>query len=89
MDLPFELKSPRKGLINIKKKIKNVFYGVMLGILIPQKNTQKELEKWIKNLFSILLIQKKLQRKIKSLLVILIMMELNFPCKKRILERLS
>ena len=88
MDLPFELKSPRKGLINIKK-IKNVFYGVMLGILIPQKNTQKELEKWIKNLFSILLIQKKLQRKIKSLLVILITMELNFPSKKKILERLS
>ena len=89
MDLPFQLKSPRKGLINIKKKIKNVFYGVMLGILIPQKNTQKEIEKWIKNLFSILLIQKKLQRKIKRLLVILIMTELNFPCKKKILERLS
>ena len=38
MDLPVELRSPRKGLINIKikkkKKIKNVFYGVMLGILI-------------------------------------------------------
>ena len=35
IDLPVELKSPRKGLINIKKKkIKNVFYGVMLDILI-------------------------------------------------------
>ena len=48
MDLPAELRSPRKGLINIKKT-KNVFYGVMLGILILQKNIQKELEKLIKN----------------------------------------
>ena len=29
MDLPVELKSPRKGLINIKNKDKNVFCGVM------------------------------------------------------------
>ena len=42
MNLPVELRSPRKGLINIKKKIKNVFYRVMLGILILQKNIQKE-----------------------------------------------
>ena len=34
MDLPIELKSPRKGLINIKNKDKNVFYGVELDILI-------------------------------------------------------
>ena len=34
MNLRVELKSPRKGLINIKKKTKKVFYGVMLGILI-------------------------------------------------------
>ena len=32
--LPVELKRPKKGLINIKITIKNVFYGVMLGILI-------------------------------------------------------
>ena len=31
--LPVELKSPKKGLINIKN-IKNVFCGVILGILI-------------------------------------------------------
>ena len=88
MDLPVELKSPRKGLINIKNKDQKCFYGVMLGILILQKNIQKELEKLIKNLLSILLIQKKLQKKIKSLLVTLIMMELSFPCKKKILARL-
>ena len=34
MDLPIELKSPRKGLINIKNNYKNFFYGVMLDILI-------------------------------------------------------
>ena len=44
MDLPVELKSPRKGLINIKNKDQKCFYGVMLDILILQKNIQKELE---------------------------------------------
>ena len=61
----------------------------MLDILILQKNIQKGLEKLIKNLLSILLIQKKLQKKIKSLLVILIMMELSYPCKKKVLTRLK
>ena len=89
INLPVELKSPRKGLSTSKTKNKNVFYGVMLGILILQKNIQKELQKKIKNLLSILLIQKKLHKKIKSLLVILIMMELSFPCKKKILARLK
>ena len=88
MNLLIELRSPRKGLINIKTKIKNVFHGVILRILVLQKNIQKELEKLIKNLLSILLIQKKLQKKIKSLLVMLIMMELSFPCKKKTLARL-
>ena len=57
------------------------FNGVLLGILILQKNIQKELEKSTKYLLSILLIKKKLQKKIKSLLVILVIMELSFPCK--------
>ena len=38
INLPVELKSPRKGLSTSKTKNKNVFYGVMLGILILQKN---------------------------------------------------
>ena len=59
----------------------------MLGILILQKNIQKELEKLIKNLLSILLIQKKLHNKIKSLLVILIMMKLGFLFKEKILAK--
>ena len=88
ISLPVELKSPRKGLINIKNKDQKYFYGVMLGTLILQKNIQKELEKLIQSLLSILLLHKKLQKKIKSLLAILIMMELSFPCKKKILARL-
>ena len=42
MDLPVELRSPRKGLINIKNKDKKCFYGVMLDILVLYKNIQKE-----------------------------------------------
>ena len=34
LKLPVELRSPKKVLLKIKKKIKNVFFGVMLGILI-------------------------------------------------------
>ena len=43
MDLTLKLRSPRKGLISIKNKDQNVFYGVMLDILILQKNIQKEI----------------------------------------------
>ena len=50
MDLPVELKSPRKGLINIKKKDEKNFYGVMLSTLIFQKNIQKELKKLTKKM---------------------------------------
>ena len=49
MDLPDELKSPRKGLINIKNEEKNIFYAAMLDILILQINIQKELKKLSKN----------------------------------------
>ena len=34
MKLPVELRSPKKELINIKNNDQNVFFGVMLGILI-------------------------------------------------------
>ena len=49
MDLPVELKSPRKGLINIKSKDQKCFYGVILDISILQKNIQKEFLKFTKN----------------------------------------
>ena len=59
INLPVELKSPKKRLINIKNKDQKKFYGVMLGILIPRKNIQKEFKKLMKNVLSILLIQNK------------------------------
>ena len=46
--LPLELKSPKKGLINIQNNDQNVFYGVMLSILIPQKYILNELHGKIK-----------------------------------------
>ena len=58
IDLPVELKNPRKVLINIKTKIKNVFYGVMLDILILQKNIQKEFKKLTKKLLKNLTMMK-------------------------------
>ena len=45
MSLAVKLKSTRKGLINIKNKDQNVFYVLMLDILILQKNIPKELKK--------------------------------------------
>ena len=45
MNLPDELKSPRKGLRNIKNKDKKCFLWCQLDILILQINTQKELKK--------------------------------------------
>ena len=56
MDLPVELRSPRKGLINIKNKDQKCFYGVMLGIF--QKSIQKELRKLTKKLLKNLIMMK-------------------------------
>ena len=49
MDWPIELRSPKKGLIDIKNRDQNVFHGVVLDILILQKNIQKEFKKLAKN----------------------------------------
>ena len=38
ISIPKKVKSRKKGLINIKSNNQNVFYGVMLGILILQKS---------------------------------------------------
>ena len=48
MGLSVELRSPRKGLINIKNKNQKCFYSVMLEKLILQKDIQKELKKLTK-----------------------------------------
>ena len=89
MDLPVESKSPRKGLINIKNKDQKCFLWCHVRHINSSKRHPERITKKIKNLLSILLIQKKMHKKIKSLLVILIMMKLRFPGKKTILARLK
>ena len=71
MDLPAELKSIKRTNEH-KKKYQKCFYGVMLDILILQKNIEKELNKLT-----------------KKLLKNLIMIELSFQYKKKILTRLK
>ena len=44
MDLPVELRSLRKGKINIKNKDKKCFYGVMLDILTFKRTSRKNLK---------------------------------------------
>ena len=60
----------------------------MLGILILQTNIQKELEKLKKELVKHLTNPEEITKEDKNSLVILIMMELSIPCKKKILTRL-
>ena len=88
MDLSVELRSPRKGLINIKNKDQKCFLWCHVRHINPSKEHPERITKEDINLLSILLVQKKLHQKIKSLLVILIMLEFSFPCKKKVLVKL-
>ena len=72
IDLPVELRSPRKGLINIKNEDEKYFLWCHVRHLILQKNIQKEFKKLT-----------------KKLLKNVIMMELSFACKKKILAKLK
>ena len=58
INLPVELKSPRKRLINIKNKDQKFFYGSMLGILILQKKIRKELKQPTKKFLQNLIMMK-------------------------------
>ena len=89
MNLPVELKSPKKGLINIKNKDQKSFLWCHVRHINPSKEHPERItKKDKKNLLRILLIQKKLHKKINSILVILIMMKLSFLCTKKILAKL-
>ena len=72
MDLPVELKSPRKGLINIKNKDQKCFSWCHVRHINPSKEHPERIKKLT-----------------KKLLKNLIMMELSFQCKKKILTRLK
>ena len=72
MDLPVELRSPRKGLINIKNKDQKCFLWCHVRHINPSKEHPERIKKTD-----------------KKLLKNLIMMELSFLCKKKILTRLK
>ena len=70
MDLLLELRSPSKGLINIKNKDGKYFLWCDVRHINPSKEHPKRIKK-----------------SDKKLLENLIMMELSFPCKKKILAK--
>ena len=72
MDLPLELKSPRKGLINIKNNDKNCFLWCHVRHINPLNEHPERIKKMT-----------------KKLLKHLIMMELSFLYKKKILTKLK
>ena len=70
IDLPIELSSPRKGLINIKNNDQKCFLWCHVRYINPVEEHPGRIKKLI-----------------KELLVILIMKELSFWCKRKILTR--
>ena len=72
MDLPVELRSPRKGLINIKNKDQKCFLWCHVRHINPSKEHPERIKKLT-----------------KKLLKNLIMIELSFQCKKKILTKLK
>ena len=70
LDLSVELRSPIKGLINLRLKM---FLWCHVRHINPSKERPERIKKTDK----------------KKLLKKLIMMELSFQCKKKILERLK
>ena len=72
MDLTVELRSPKKGLINIKNKDQKCFLWCHVRHLNPSKEHPERIKKTDKNF-------------LKNL----IMIELSFLCKKKILKRLK
>ena len=84
------IKKSKKRTNQHQKQRSKMFLWYRVSHINPSKEHPERISKIDKkNLLSILLIQKKLQKKIKSLLVILIMMELSFLCKKNISARLK
>ena len=56
--LPVELRSPRKGLINIKDKDQKCFLWCHVRYINPSKNIQKEFKKLAKKLLKNLIMMK-------------------------------
>ena len=73
MNLPVALKSSRKGLINIKNKDQKCFLRCHIRHINPSKEHPERIRKIDK----------------KKMLKNLILIELSFLCKKKILARLK
>ena len=73
MKLPAELKSPKKGLINMKNNDQKCFLWCHVRHTNPVKIHP----------------ERELREKIKNLLIVLIMMRLGFLFGKKILARLK
>ena len=73
MKLPAELKSPKKGLINMKNNDQKCFLWCHVRHTNPVKIHP----------------ERELREKIKNLLIVLIMMRLGFLFEKKILARLK
>ena len=72
ISVPVELRSPRKGLINIKNKDQKCFLWCHVRHINPSKEHPERIKKLT-----------------KKLLKNLIMIELSFQCKKKILTKLK
>ena len=83
INLPVELRYSKQGLINIKSKDQKCFLWCHVRHINLSKQHPERIRKVDKNLLRILVIQRNLCKKIKSLLEILVMMELSFQCKKK------
>ena len=75
MNLPVALKSSRKGLINIKNKGQKCFLWCHIRHINPSKEHPERI--------------RKIDKKKKKMLTNLILIELSFLCKKKILARLK
>ena len=73
MNLPVALKSSRKGLINIKNKAQKGFLWCHIRHITPSKEHPEKIRKIDK----------------KKMLKNLILIELSFLCKKKVLARLK
>ena len=83
ISLPEKLRSPKKGLLNIKNKNQTCFLWCYVRHINPSKENPERIRKIDKKL-----IPNPEQTIEKILLVILIMMALSFLSKKKILTRL-
>ena len=86
ISLPVELKSPRKGLINIKNKDQKCFLWCHVRHINPSKEHPERIIKTDKKLVKHITNPEEITEEDKEF--ISDMMKLSFPCKKNILARL-